>query len=106
MRSRARFLELASMPEDHPDTARATRLARTMREPGEAKPDFAALRAARMAVLVVSGGHDSGIEHVCDTLAATTNAQRLVTPGAGHAVQRSSSFNDHLTSFIFSLAAR
>jgi pimeloyl-ACP methyl ester carboxylesterase/DNA-binding winged helix-turn-helix (wHTH) protein len=104
--ARARFLELAAMPETHPDTARASRLARALREPGEARPDFAALRAAGLAVLVVSGAHDAGIERVCDALASAANGERVVIPGAGHAVQRRPSFNDRLVSFVTSAASR
>jgi pimeloyl-ACP methyl ester carboxylesterase len=104
--ARARFLEIASMPEHHPDTARAMRLGLALRDPGEARPDFTALRASRLAVWVVSGAHHLGIERVCDALAAATNGERLAIPGAGHAVQRSPSFNDRLTSFVISAAPK
>jgi pimeloyl-ACP methyl ester carboxylesterase len=98
--ARARFLELAGLPRDHPDTARAARLARSMRDPGEARPDFTPLRAARLPVLIASGAHDAGIERVCDALADATGGQRFVAAGAGHAVQRLPSFNERLVSLV------
>ena len=51
-------------------------------------------------VLVVTGGHEPAFEAVGDVLCAGLGAERLVLPGAGHAVQNAPGFNDALLEFI------
>jgi pimeloyl-ACP methyl ester carboxylesterase len=95
---REHFLSLAALPREHPETARLERLARGFRDPGDARPPLETL--ATLRVFVVSGGHDEGIERVCDALARATRARRLCIRGAGHAVQRHPEFNSQLTAFL------
>jgi pimeloyl-ACP methyl ester carboxylesterase len=48
-------------------------------------------------VLVVTGDHEPAFEAVADVLCDRLGAERLVLPGAGHAVQRASGFNEAIT---------
>jgi pimeloyl-ACP methyl ester carboxylesterase len=48
---------------------------------------LAELAAARFPTLVVSGGHSSGFDAICDDLAEHIGASRAVVAGAGHEVQ-------------------
>jgi pimeloyl-ACP methyl ester carboxylesterase len=101
------FLALAglgdlSSQEIAQEAARATRLARGLRSPGEADPDFAAITGAGIPCAVFSGGHSPGIERLCDALAARLGAERQTVPGAGHAVQRADGFNARLERFLAS----
>jgi hypothetical protein len=102
--ARAAFLALASLPTDHPDTARMERLARGVRDPSEAAAALDALQDAQLPIAVVSGAHARGIEKACDELARRQNAQRWQLSGAGHAVQRQADFNTRLTQFIAAAA--
>jgi pimeloyl-ACP methyl ester carboxylesterase len=70
------------------------------RSPSEAKPDLDALAKAGIPVMVVSGGHDDGIETLCDALARRLRARREIVPGAGHAVPRAPGFNELLEGFL------
>ncbi|WP_394829180.1 alpha/beta fold hydrolase [Pendulispora albinea] len=97
---RAAFMQLAGMPPDHEVTRELERLARNLRDPGEARPDLASIRAARVPTAVVSGDHDPGIERICDALHDALGGERVILRGAGHAVQRSAGFNDWLASFL------
>ena len=45
------------------------------------------LAAATFPVVVVSGGHSAMFDAICDVLAERVGAERVVIPGAGHAVQ-------------------
>jgi len=74
--------------------------ARGGRSPSEAKPDLDALASAGIPVMVVSGGHNEGIEALSDALAKRLNARREIVPGAGHAVPRAPGFNDVLEDFL------
>jgi pimeloyl-ACP methyl ester carboxylesterase len=78
----------------------AIEAARGGRSPSEARPDLDAIAAAGIPAMVVSGGHDDGIEVLCDGLAESLNARREIVPGAGHAVPRAPGFNDVLESFL------
>src|SRR4051794_34299555 len=71
-----------------------------IRSPSEARPDLDAIAAAGIPAMVVSGGHNDGIEALNDALAERLNARREVVPGAGHAVPRAPDFNDVLESFL------
>jgi len=75
--------------EDHPRPA------------SEAEPDLAAVAAAGVPTLVLSGDHDPALETACDTLAERLAAQRDRLPGAGQAVQRTPEFNRRLERFLF-----
>ena len=68
----------------------------------ERRPDEAVipLEPLPYPVLVVTGDHEQAFEAVADVLCARLGAERLVLPGAGHAVQRAPGFNAALTAFI------
>lgn len=51
------------------------------------EPPVAALAAAPFPKLVVSGGHSTGFEAICDTLAEQIDASRAEVAGAGHEIQ-------------------
>ncbi|WP_280405687.1 alpha/beta fold hydrolase [Nocardia brasiliensis] len=70
------------------------------RLPGEAHPDWEALRAAQIPALVASGGHTPALERICDALADLLNAQRIIAPGAGHFVAAAPDFAPQLTQFL------
>ena len=67
----------------------------------EADPDLAAVAAAGVPSLVLSGAEDPGREADHDALAQRLGAQRDSLPGAGHAVQRAPDFNRRLERFLF-----
>jgi len=50
-------------------------------------------------VLVVTGAHEQAFEAVGDVLERSLGAERVVLPGAGHAVQNAPGFNEALTAF-------
>jgi pimeloyl-ACP methyl ester carboxylesterase len=68
----------------------------------ERRPDEARipLEPLPYPVLVVTGDHEPAFEAVADVLCARLGAERLVLPGAGHAVQRAPGFNPALTAFL------
>lgn len=104
-RARVAFEELARVRfPSHPDQERAfeeaRRLAPGLRFPGEARPDLAAIAAAGVPALVVSGDHHPAVEAICDTLSDRLGAQRARLAGCGHAVQRAPGFNDLLERFL------
>ena len=70
--------------------ARRAQTRAIMREPGPwtAPIDLAAIAAARLPALVVSGAWHPAFEAVCDAIATGVGAERLVLPGAGHSPQR------------------
>jgi pimeloyl-ACP methyl ester carboxylesterase len=70
------------------------------RGPWEADPPLAALRAAPFPKLVVSGGHSSAFDAVCDVLERRLGAERAVLPGAAHNAQRAPGFNETLERFL------
>jgi pimeloyl-ACP methyl ester carboxylesterase len=99
------FLALAGAPEvdEGPlpdDVARGVRRAHGGRLPGEARPALADLRDAGIPVLVASGGHAPALERICDALAATLRAERVVAPGAGHFVAAAPGFAARLERFL------
>jgi pimeloyl-ACP methyl ester carboxylesterase len=102
------FLRLAGAPavDDGPlpaEVARGVRRAHGGRLPGEARPALHLLRDAGVPSLVASGGHAAGIERVCDALATTLDAERVVAPGAGHFVPSAPGFADRLEKFLVSV---
>jgi pimeloyl-ACP methyl ester carboxylesterase len=98
--ARSAFLALAGLPEGHAAASRAERLARDVRDPGEARPDVAKLRASGLRVAIGSGAHNAAIERSSDALSRELGAERWVLAGAGHAVPRQSEFNDRLRAFV------
>ncbi len=68
----------------------------------ERRPDEAEipLEPLPYPVLVVTGDHEPAFEAVADVLCTRLGAERLVLPGAGHAVQRAPAFNTALEAFI------
>jgi pimeloyl-ACP methyl ester carboxylesterase len=93
-------------PEQERAFTEARRLAPGLRPPGEARPDLAAVAAAGVPSLVVSGDHHPAIEAVCDALAAALGAERARLPGRGHAVQHTPEFNGVLEQFLFARLSR
>ncbi|WP_238815305.1 alpha/beta fold hydrolase [Nocardia brasiliensis] len=105
------FLALSGAPgvdaAQLPDPVVASvRRALGARLPGEAHPDWSALRAAEIPTLVASGGHTPALERICDALAEVTHAQRLIAPGAGHFVAAAPGFADQLAHFLAAHDAR
>jgi len=72
-----------------------------VRPASEATPDLAALAAAAVPAMVLSGDHDPALEAACDSVAERLGAQRDLLPGAGQAVQRTPEFNRRLERFLF-----
>ena len=101
------FLRLAGAPDVDegplPDNvAHGVRRAHGGRSPSEARPALELLRGAGIPSLVASGGHDSGMERICDALATALDARRLVAPGAGHFVAAAPGFVNRLDEFLVS----
>ena len=101
----AAFEALAGMggdlsPAQQAELQRVRKLARGLRPPGDAHPDYAAIVRSGVPALVVSGGHEPGLERLCDSIAARLHARRERILGAGHAVQRAPGFNQVLEDFI------
>lgn len=101
-----RFLELVgsepTLPDPLPPTLqRAAELLLVARGPWEAEIPLGDLACARFPKLVVSGGHHSAFEAVCDVLEERLGAERAVIPGAGHGIQRiGTPFNERLEAFL------
>jgi pimeloyl-ACP methyl ester carboxylesterase len=98
----AAFLELVGAPFPLPDP-----LPPVLRQGAEAFwnerfPAEARLSLSPLAypVLVVTGGHEPAFEAVGDILERDLEAERVVLPGAGHAVQNAAGFNVTLTEFL------
>jgi hypothetical protein len=68
----------------------------------ERRPDEAVIPLDPLPypVLVVTGDHEPAFEAVADVLCARLDAERLVLPGAGHAVQNAPGFNPALEEFL------
>lgn len=103
--ARAAFEELSGLggdltAEQRAELERVRKLARGLRPPAEAHPDYEAIVRIGLPVLVVSGGHEPGLESLCDVVAEHLGARRARIPGAGHAAQRAPGFNQVLEDFI------
>lgn len=86
------------MPADPPeDLRRGAEAFLTERPPHEADIPLWPLP---YPVLVVTGAHEAAFEAVADVLCERLGADRVVLPGAGHAVQNAPGFNDALVEFI------
>lgn len=70
------------------------------RPPYEAKIPLARLLELPFPKLVASGAHHPAFDAVCDVLERELDAERVVLPGAGHAVQRAPGFNERLRAFL------
>ncbi|MGZ4481306.1 MAG: alpha/beta fold hydrolase [Gaiellales bacterium] len=90
--------DAARLPQPLPPALeRAARVQMRGRRPWEAEVALLDLAAARIPMLVFSGGHSPVFDAVCDAIESVTGARRAVIPGAGHAVQRAGGpFNDRL----------
>lgn len=62
-------------------------LVRHSRPGWDREPPVAELKSDQYPKLVVSGGHSSGFDAICDALAAEINASRVEVAGAGHEIQ-------------------
>ncbi len=76
------------------------RLLMSERPPWEADPDWAALRSAPFAKLVLSGGHSQVFEAVCDAAAELLGAERATIAGRGHTIPAAPGYNDALERFL------
>lgn len=97
------FFTLAGVDPNKPaaqDIRQAIDMARAHRSPREAHPRFDAITEARIPALVISGGHNPGMERLCDAIATRLDAQRACLRGAGHAVPRATGFNTLLEAFL------
>lgn len=74
-------------PEVPEEAAPMVPLVRRSRPPWEREPPAAGLAAAPFPKLVVSGGHSTGFDAVCDELADRIGADRAEVSGAGHEIQ-------------------
>jgi pimeloyl-ACP methyl ester carboxylesterase len=70
------------------------------RPPWEAEIPLEELAAGGFPVLVCSSGGHPAYETVCDVLERALQAERLVAPGAGHAVHRVPGFNERFAEFL------
>jgi len=92
------------LPEELPaDLAQGAEAFLNERWPVEAQLELAPLP---YPVLVVTGGHGPAFEAVGDALARGLDAERVLLPGAGHAVQFAPGFNEALVEFVESPRAR
>jgi RimJ/RimL family protein N-acetyltransferase/pimeloyl-ACP methyl ester carboxylesterase len=90
-----------------PDALEAgARAAIAERPPNEAEIPFVALSHKLCPKLVVSGGHHSAFDAVCDVLVRELAATRVVVAGAGHSVPRAPGFNERLVEFLGQAAIR
>jgi len=64
-------------------------------------PDLAAIAAAGLPALVLTGDHDPQVEATGDAWARAMGAERERLPGAGPAVPRAPQFNGRLERFLF-----
>jgi pimeloyl-ACP methyl ester carboxylesterase len=83
-----------------PPLAQGAEALRRERGPWEADIPVTVLRAQPFPKLVVSGAHHAAFDAICDALERGLDAERVVLPGAGHAVQRAPGFNDALADFL------
>jgi pimeloyl-ACP methyl ester carboxylesterase len=90
----------ASVPDPLPDAlCQHVELLINERFPWEANIPTSALCSATFPKLVMSGGHNTMQEHLCDVLATAISADRETIPGAGHNVQRAEGCNSRLGRF-------
>ena len=80
-----------------PDLQQGAEAFFTERRPDEAEIP---LEPLPYPVLVVTGDHEPAFDAVADVLCERLGAERLVLPGAGHAVQNATGFNEALEEFV------
>jgi pimeloyl-ACP methyl ester carboxylesterase len=83
-----------------PELEQGARALAVERGPWEAEIPLDALAAGPFPTLVVSGAHHPAFDAICDVLERELDAERLVLPGFGHAVQRHPEFNERLADFV------
>ena len=84
-----------------PELLQGARTLMVERSPAEAVIPLDELARAPFPKLVVSGGHSTAFEALCDVLEERLGAERAVLPGAGHSVQRlGEPFNELLAGFV------
>jgi len=84
-----------------PELLQGARTLMVERPPSEAVIPLDELARAPFPKLVVSGGHSTAFEALCDVLEDGLGAERAVLPGAGHSVQRlGEPFNELLAAFV------
>jgi pimeloyl-ACP methyl ester carboxylesterase len=83
-----------------PPLAQGAEALRRERGPWEAEIPVDELRTLPFPKLVVSGAHHNAFDAICDALERDLDAERVVLPGAGHAVQRAPGFNEALAGFL------
>jgi pimeloyl-ACP methyl ester carboxylesterase len=114
-RTRAQFLRqfLAlvganELPDPLPaDLLRGAELLEDERHVWEAQIPSERLRSAKFGKLVVSGGHESALEVLCDALQIELGSERATVAGAGHSVQRTGEpFNQLVEEFLRSASTR
>ena len=80
---------------------RGARHAASERPPWEADVPLDVLAAAPFPKLVISGGHSSVFESVCDTLADRIAGVRAIVPGRGHTIPSvGEAYNARIQSFL------
>jgi pimeloyl-ACP methyl ester carboxylesterase len=98
------FLEGVGAPAPSrisPELLQGARTLMVERRPWEAEIPLDELAAVPFPKLVVSGAHSEPFDLVCDVLEDRLGAERVVLPGAGHAVQRlGTPFNEALADFV------
>jgi pimeloyl-ACP methyl ester carboxylesterase len=99
------FLEAVNTPVPQagfsPALLQGARTLMVERYPWTAEIPLDDLAAAPFPKLVVSGAHSDAFDAVCDVLEERLGAERVVLPGANHAVQRlGEPFNNVLTDFV------
>ena len=88
----------ADLPED---LLHGIELLKRERPSWEAEIPTEALAAAGFPILVLSGGHSSAFEAVCDSLAESLSAEREVIRGRGHTVPSTGApYNERLEAFM------
>jgi len=89
-------------PEELPESLRlGAEHAMQERPPWEAEVPLARLAEAGIPALVVSGGHSTVFEAVCDAVAAALGAERAVIEGKGHNVPATGApYNARLERFL------
>jgi pimeloyl-ACP methyl ester carboxylesterase len=102
------FLRVAGAPgvDDGPlpeAVAAGVRRAHGGRSPSEADLPLDVMRESGVPCLVASGAHDPSAERICDLVADALDAERVVSPGAGHFVAAAPGFADQLERFLRSV---
>lgn len=89
-------------PQQLPDwLERGARHAARERPPWHAEVPLDVLAAARFPKLVISGGHSSVFEALCDNLADRLGADRTIIPGRGHTIPATGElYNGRIDDFL------